>query len=124
MGTIFAHLIGLGLAVWGGGAVVGSALESIIRPNDREAIDEFRQAGLADGGRYIGYLERLLFYLFLVAGSHAAVGVVLALKGIMRYAEIRGAEKQKVAEYVLIGTMLSLAWTVVVAATVVWWLGD
>jgi hypoxanthine phosphoribosyltransferase len=42
----------------------------------------------------------------------------LAAKGVARYGEIKEAKNQKVAEYVLIGTMISLGWTIVVFAGV------
>jgi hypothetical protein len=112
------HLVGVAAAVWVGGAVVARGLERVVSCDDEGAIEQFRARGLEDGGRYIGYLERFLFYIFVAVGSYAAVGVVLALKGIIRHAEIRGPQDQKVAEYVLVGTMLSLAWTLVVSVVV------
>lgn len=56
----------------------------------------------------IGWLERFLVLTFVLAGSHAAIGLVLA------------AKDQKVAEYVLIGTMLSRSWAVLVGSLVLW----
>ncbi len=113
-------LAGYAAAVFGGGAVVEAALARLLRPEDRAAIDGFRGRGLAQGGRIIGWLERFLVLTFLLADSHAAIGLVLAAKGVIRFGEIKEARDQKVAEYVLIGTMLSLAWAVLVGSAVRW----
>lgn len=102
---------GYGVAVLGGGRFVEASLRRLLRPEDLQAIRAFREAGLGDGGRLIGWLERFLVLTFVLAGDHAAIGLVLAAKGIIRYEEIKN---QKVAEYVLIGTMLSLSWAVLV----------
>lgn len=115
MSTVLV-VLGYGVAVFGGGAVVEAALERILRPEDRQAVREFRARGLAQGGKVIGWLERFLTLTFLLTGSHAAIGLVLAAKGIIRFGEIREAREQKVAEYVLIGTMLSLSWAVLVGS--------
>ena len=115
-------LAGYALAVFGGGAFVEAALDQILRPDDKEAIRAFRERGLRDGGRLIGWLERFLVLTFLMGGDYAAIGLVFAAKGILRYGEIKGLGDQKVAEYVLIGTMLSLAWAVIVGAILRWFL--
>ncbi|MBE0617096.1 MAG: hypothetical protein IH608_04120 [Proteobacteria bacterium] len=115
-------LVGLGYAaaVFGGGVFVEAALRRILRPEDQEAVREFRQRGLAEGGKIIGWLERFLALTFILAGSHAAIRLVLAAKGVIRFGEIREARDQKVAEYVLIGTMLSLSWAVLVGSILLW----
>jgi len=50
-----------------------------------------------------------------------AIGLILAAKGLIRYGEIRDAKDQKVAEYVLIGTMLSLLWALLAGLAVQRW---
>lgn len=57
-----------------------------------------------NAGRIIGILERFIIYFFVLIGQFAAVGFVIAAKGIVRYKEL---EDRNFAEYVLIGTLLS-----------------
>lgn len=113
-------LVGFAVAVFGGSVVVEAGLERLLGPGERKEILEFTQRGLRSGGKVIGWLERFLVVTFLLADSYAAIGLVLAAKGFIRYGEIKDAKDQKVAEYVLVGTMLSLSWAVVSGATLRW----
>jgi hypothetical protein len=108
------HAIAYVAAVFGGGRFVQWSLERALSRADLETIDGFRASGLTEGGKLIGWLERFLFLSFLLAGNYSALGFVMATKGIVRYGEIKEAKDQKVAEYVLVGTMLSVAWTLFV----------
>jgi hypothetical protein len=102
------------LAVVGGAPAVGLALRVLIRAGDREAVRAFTQRGLRMGGMVIGGLERLLILTFVLLNEYSAIGLILAAKGIIRYGELKETPNQKVAEYVLIGTMLSMVWAVLV----------
>jgi hypothetical protein len=68
-----------------------------------------------NAGRYIGVVERLLVYVFVLQGQYAAIGLVLAAKGFARFREM---DQREFAEYVLIGTLLSMACAVLVAEAV------
>jgi len=57
-----------------------------------------------NAGRVIGILERILIFFFVIIGQIAAVGFVIAAKGVVRYKEL---DDRNFAEYVLIGTLLS-----------------
>jgi len=58
-----------------------------------------------NAGRIIGILERIIIYFFVLNGNYTAIGFVIAAKGITRFKEL---EKRSFAEYVLIGTLLSI----------------
>lgn len=62
-------------------------------------------------GRMIGNLERLLLVIFVVAGSYAAIGFLIAAKGLIRTREF---ENREYAEYFVIGTLASTLVAVVV----------
>ena len=55
-------------------------------------------------GRIIGLLERIFIYLFVLLNQFAAIGFILAAKGVTRFKDF---ESRTFAEYVLIGTLLS-----------------
>jgi hypothetical protein len=55
-------------------------------------------------GRIIGVLERALIFFFVLTGQFGAVGFVLAAKGFTRFKDL---EVRGIAEYVLVGTLLS-----------------
>ena len=92
----------------------------LLRPQDLEAIRAFRERGLVRGGKVIGWLERFLVLSFMLGGDYAAIGLVLAAKGIILYGGIQEAQQHKVAEYILIGTLLSMSWAVLMGSILVW----
>lgn len=64
------------------------------------------------GGRVIGVLERVAVVGALVAGWPEGIAVVLAVKGLARYPEIRD---QHAGEQFIIGTFASVLWAVAAA---------
>jgi hypothetical protein len=59
------------------------------------------------GGAWIGYLERGAVAATLLAGWPEGVALVLAVKGVGRYAELR---ETNAPEAFIIGTLTSLLW--------------
>jgi hypothetical protein len=117
LGTI-ALIVGYVIAVFGGAVFVEWSLGHILADADLEAIEEFRGRGLVEGEKFVGWLERFLVTTFVLAGGHTAVGLVLAAKIVVRYPEFKDTRNHKVAEYVLIETMLSRTWAIVVSVLV------
>lgn len=64
--------------------------------------------GLPRAGQYIGWIERGLVLIFVLAGFNDAVGFLLAVKALTRYPEIKEDIKGHFAEYFLIGTLTSV----------------
>jgi hypothetical protein len=56
-------------------------------------------------GRLIGNLERLILTLVVVAGSYAALGFLVAAKGLIRSEEL---QEREFAEYFLVGSLCSV----------------
>jgi len=73
--------------------------------------------GLKNGGAWIGNLERALIFLLIFIGQAAGIGFLVAAKSILRFEE---AKKQKLAEYVLIGTLLSFSLAIAIATATQW----
>jgi hypothetical protein len=64
---------------------------------------------LKNAGSYIGILERLFVFVFIIYGHVEAVGFLMAAKSIFRFGDLKAAKDRKLTEYVLIGTLLSFA---------------
>lgn len=70
-----------------------------------------------NAGRIIGMLERALIFIFVLNAQFGAIGFVLVAKGITRFKEL---DKRSFAEYVLIGTLMSVLIALVVALITKW----
>lgn len=93
------------LVIFAGGYLIRfltrSLAESVRSDGPKESEEQLQNAGL-----YIGWLERFLILTALLVQSASAVGVILAVKAIARYPEFKSV---RFAEYVLIGTLLSVS---------------
>ncbi len=72
---------------------------------DTEAGDD--TASLQSAGKYIGILERLLVFIFMITNEWQAVGFLLAAKSVFRFGNLQEAKDRKLTEYILIGTLVS-----------------
>lgn len=70
---------------------------------------------LKNAGALIGSVERLIILILMLLGQYEAVGFVVAAKSLMRFKDSEGAK----AEYVLVGTLLSLCVAMICAMGVV-----
>lgn len=70
-------------------------------------IPQDNDRSLENAGKFIGILERLFVFGFIVANHWEAVGFLLAAKSVFRFGDLRQANERKLTEYVLIGTLLS-----------------
>lgn len=65
------------------------------------------QDSLPYAGKYIGILERLFVFGFILIEQWEAIGLLIAAKSIFRFSDLSRAKDRKLTEYVLIGTFLS-----------------
>jgi hypothetical protein len=61
---------------------------------------------LANAGKWIGIIERLIVFVFVLLGQYAAISLLIAAKGIIRFNEKDRPEVK--TEYLVIGTLLSI----------------
>lgn len=87
--------------IWGSGFVVSKSLP----PNSN-------RDGLPNGGQRIGYLERILIFIFVMVGNYEVIGFLVTAKSILRFGESR--KDKKYAEYVLLGTLASFLCAIVI----------
>lgn len=69
--------------------------------------EDGKQSALPNAGLYIGILERLMIFAFIVLGQWAAIGFLMAAKSIFRFGDLTRAKDRRLTEYILIGTFLS-----------------
>ena len=97
------------IAVLGGGALATSILA--LANGDAAATARVRRDVLR-GGAWIGALERLTLLGTLASGSPEGLAVIVAVKGLARYPELRSATVAGTGanERFIIGTFASLGW--------------
>jgi hypothetical protein len=88
--------------------VAGVVIEKVIRPFQEQLSTASDDRGFLAGGETIGRLERFLVFLFILSDEAGAIGFLIAAKSLLRFSELRGGHRKE-AEYVIIGTMWSLA---------------
>lgn len=80
-----------------------------------DAVHRARPETVLRGGAWIGYLERAAVAVTLLSGWPEGVALVLAVKGVGRYAELR---ETNAPEAFIVGTFASLLWAAAAAGTV------
>ncbi len=71
----------------------------------RDQIQNHNDQSLGNAGIWIGILERLIIFFLVLINQYEAIGLLVAAKSIIRLKE----GDQKMSEYVLIGTLLSIS---------------
>ncbi len=116
--TVLVGVTGL-LALAGGGPLTARVFAVV--DHGQPAADSISDAGaILKGGAWIGALERLAVFAGLAAGFPEGVAVVLALKGVGRFPDLRGegAAGGATTERFIIGTFTSVLWAAACAGMV------
>lgn len=69
---------------------------------------------LQDAGKYIGILERLLVFVFIITDHWEAVGFLITAKSVFRFGDLKESKERKLTEYILIGTLISFGIAILV----------
>lgn len=72
-----------------------------------KALNEENEESLANAGKWIGILERLFVFFFVISGNWEGIGFLLAAKSVFRFGDLKDSKDRKLTEYILIGTLLS-----------------
>jgi hypothetical protein len=116
--TLLVALAGV-LAVAGGGPVTSRVFAMVDRQEHTPPAETIDHAGkVLRGGAWIGALERAAVFASLVAGWPEGLAIVLALKGLGRYPELRNGQNTGAAERFIIGTFTSVLWAAACAGVV------
>jgi hypothetical protein len=100
-------------ALLSGGAVTSCVLD-LADASSRRTGARVRRTVLR-GGAWIGALERLGIVATLLAGWPEGLAVILAVKGLARYPELKASQSSGAAERFIIGTFASIGWAAVCA---------
>lgn len=102
-------LTGLILATRAGGFAVGLLME----PFSPHLGKGDAGKSLPGAGRVIGNLERGLIFALVLFGQSQGVGLLIAAKSILRFGAVK--DDRRLSEYVIIGTLASFGWALIVA---------
>ncbi|MFN3997655.1 DUF3307 domain-containing protein [Algoriphagus sp.] len=83
-------------------------------------LDLSEGASLQNAGKYIGMLERLFVFVFVITGKLEAIGFLLAAKSVFRFGDLRKSKDRKLTEYILIGTLISFGISILTGLAVLW----
>lgn len=112
-GTPYLRLLVL-VSGWIGATTASGYFFAYFLARFEAELDPDQRGGLRKGGYWIGVTERSLIYLFILVGEPAGIGFLAAAKSVFRIGELKEAKDRKLAEYILIGTLLSFAAAMVV----------
>lgn len=101
-------LTGLIVLIWPTGILIGKVTKDL---RDRTEKKDLLEAS----GRYIGYAERIMIFLFILIDQFIAIGFIVATKSLFR---LEDREDPAKAEYHLLGSLLSFAAAIVVGLIV------
>nr|WP_298997526.1 DUF3307 domain-containing protein [uncultured Allomuricauda sp.] len=89
--------------------VSGILMRMLLAPYIEEVMKDDAEEGgsLKNAGRYIGILERLFVFGFILIGQWASIGLLITAKSVFRFGDLNKGKNRKLTEYVLIGTLLS-----------------
>lgn len=72
---------------------------------------------LKDAGKYIGILERILVFIFIVVDHWEAVGFLITAKSVFRFGDLKESKSRQLTEYILIGTLISFGIAILTGIT-------
>ncbi|MDC7998336.1 DUF3307 domain-containing protein [Gilvibacter sediminis] len=96
------------------GFIIGKATK---RWQEEIAADEALNS-LESAGRVIGIFERILILTLILTDNFGAIGFLIGAKSILRFGDSKSGNTRKQTEYVLIGTLMSFALSIIVGSLV------
>jgi hypothetical protein len=112
---VLAVITGYLMVIFPAGFLIGKATQ---RWHNELELNGERSQSLEAAGRYIGVFERILVLTFILTQNFSAIGFLIAAKSILRFSDKSDASARKQTEYVLIGTLMSFAITILIGLLV------
>lgn len=107
--ALMVLLTGMILSTRAGGFAVGLLMEPFAPHLGKGDAGK----SLPGAGRVIGHLERGLIFALVLFGQPQGVGLLIAAKSILRFGAVK--DDRRLSEYVIIGTLASFGWALIVA---------
>ncbi len=85
--------------------------------------EDSNDESLENAGAYIGMLERLFVFAFIITQHWEGIGFLLAAKSVFRFGDLSKAKDRKLTEYILIGSLLSFGLAILFGLGYVYVLG-
>ncbi len=85
-----------------------------------KTFEEDDDNSLSNAGKYIGILERLFAWGFILTGHWEGIGFLIAAKSVFRFGDLKESKNRKLTEYVLVGTLLSFGIAIVIGLLTLW----
>lgn len=98
--------------------VVSGIVMMVLMSTWSKALNDSNEESLNNAGKYIGMLERIFVFTFVVTGNWEGIGFLLAAKSVFRFGDLKESKDRKLTEYILIGTLLSFGMAIVVGMLV------
>lgn len=108
--ALLVYITGYLIVIFPVGFIIGKAT----RRWQEEISEEDGLTSLDKAGRYIGIFERILVLTFIMTNNFSAIGFLIAAKSILRFSDKGKSGGRKQTEYVLIGTLMSFALTIII----------
>lgn len=108
------YLTAIVALVW----VSGISIQKLMNHWSKE-IDDSENQSLVNAGKWIGILERLLIFAFIMVGHWEAVGFLITAKSVFRYGSIQNSTDRRLTEYILIGSLLSFGMAISISLLVI-----
>ena len=103
---VLAYVIVIGPVGW----LIKLVLDTMPEDNNNGISNE-------KGGKRIGIFERVIILTLVLLGQYEAIGFLITGKSIIRFADSNGHLK---SEYVLVGTMMSYAISILTGVGIKW----
>lgn len=110
--TTLTLIIGYLIVIYPVGFIIGKATKHW----QKEIATQDDLKSLEKAGRTIGVFERILVVTFILTGNFSAIGFLIGAKSILRFSDTKQSSARKQTEYVLIGTLMSFALSIIVGS--------
>ncbi|MBQ0396701.1 DUF3307 domain-containing protein [Providencia rettgeri] len=71
-----------------------------------------------NGGKWIGYTERIMIFSLYLLGQFTAIAAVMAIKTAFRFNDLKDDSDSQRSEYIMLGTFSSLFITIIISVLV------
>ena len=94
--------------------IVSSHMIKVLISKWQPENEDGEEDSLTNAGSYIGILERLFVFGFIISGNVQGIGFLLAAKSVFRFGDLKDSVDRKLTEYILIGTLLSFGLAILI----------